>query len=270
MLELDASLRALVLRHEREHCLARDPWLLLASSVAVALCPWNAALWIFARRLRLALEIDCDARVLASGAEPARYGQLLFWIAQHPGGMMLAPMLVAGQSHLERRIIAMRSRLARPRAARLCLACGILAAAIVAACSEGSPNGPIAGSNPATRPSDVAASVDRAAHAVNAAGPYFEFQVERQAQQSPRTGTLRYPADMRLANREGEVLAQFVVRETGAVDMATFKAIRSTDRAFTTAVANALPTMRFIPAEVGGRKVPQLVQQPFTFSLSRN
>jgi hypothetical protein len=28
--------------------------------------------------------------------------------------------------------------------------------------------------------------------------------------------------------------------------------------------------MKFYPAEVGGRKVKQLVQQPFTFSLQRN
>lgn len=270
VLELDASLRTLVLRHEREHCLARDPWLLLASSVAVALFPWNVALWIIARRLRLALEIDCDARVLASGAEPTRYGQLLLWIAQHPGTLTLAPMLVAGQSHLERRIVAMRSRLTRPRAAQLCLAVGTLAVAIVAACSEGSPNGPLAGSNPATRPNEVAASVRRAASPVKAEGPYFEFQVERQVRQLPGSGSLRYPAEMRRANKEGEVLAQFVVRETGVVDMTTFKALKATDPAFTAAVANALPTMRFDAAEIGGRKVPQLVQQPFTFSLTRN
>ena len=38
---------------------------------------------------------------------------------------------------------------------------------------------------------------------------------------------------------------------------------------FTQAVKNALPNMRFYPAEVGGKKVKQLVQQPFTFSLSK-
>jgi TonB family protein len=209
-------------------------------------------------------------RACSRAARSRRYGQLLLWIAQHPGALTLAPMLDAGQSHLERRIVAMRSRLARPRAAQLCLATGVLAAAIFAACSEGSPNGPLAGSNPATKPSEVAASVERSASAVKADGPYFEFQVERQAQQIPRTGILRYPADMRLANKEGQVLAQFDVRETGAVDMTTYKALKSTDPAFTAAVANALPTMRFKPAEVAGRAVPQLVQQPFTFSLSPN
>jgi hypothetical protein len=32
-------------------------------------------------------------------------------------------------------------------------------------------------------------------------------------------------------------------------------------------VRDALPAMRFAPVEVGGRKVGQLVQQPFTFAL---
>ena len=32
---------------------------------------------------------------------------------------------------------------------------------------------------------------------------------------------------------------------------------------------DALPLMRFTPAEAGGGKVRQLVQQPFIFSLSR-
>jgi protein TonB len=38
---------------------------------------------------------------------------------------------------------------------------------------------------------------------------------------------------------------------------------------FVQSVKNALPQMKFIPAEVGGRKVKQLVQQPFTFSITK-
>jgi TonB family protein len=88
--------------------------------------------------------------------------------------------------------------------------------------------------------------------------------------QVPGTGNLRYPADMRRANKEGVVLTQFVVDEKGVVDLRTFKALQSSDPAFTAAVRQALPTMRFTPAEVGGRAVAQVVQQPFTFSLSPN
>ena len=104
---------------------------------------------------------------------------------------------------------------------------------------------------------------------VNTDQPYFEFQVEKQVQQIPGTGNLRYPDMLRAANVEGEVLAQFVVDANGRYEEGSFKVLKSSHEAFTQAVKNALPNMRFYPAEVGGRKVKQLVQQPFTFSLSK-
>jgi protein TonB len=105
---------------------------------------------------------------------------------------------------------------------------------------------------------------------VNTDQPYFEFQVEKQVQQIPGTGNLRYPDMLRSANVEGEVLAQFVVDADGRYEAGTFKVLKSSHELFTQAVKNALPNMRFYPAEVGGKKVKQLVQQPFTFSLSKS
>ena len=102
----------------------------------------------------------------------------------------------------------------------------------------------------------------------NADQPYFEFQVDKQAQQIPGTAELVYPDQLRSANVEGEVLTQFVVDTTGHAEMGTFKVLKSSHELFTQAVRNALPNMRFYPAEIGGRKVKQMVQQPFTFSLT--
>jgi periplasmic protein TonB len=39
---------------------------------------------------------------------------------------------------------------------------------------------------------------------------------------------------------------------------------------FTNAVRNVLPQYRFFPAELGGRKVKQLVQMPFQFTLNKS
>src|SRR5881275_1104996 len=96
---------------------------------------------------------------------------------------------------------------------------------------------------------------------------YFEFQVEKTV--GGGQVSLRYPDMLRSASVEGEVLAQFVVDTTGRVDMSTFKVLKSTHDLFTNAVKASLPNMKFYPAEVGGKRVKQLVQMPFQFSLTK-
>ncbi len=99
--------------------------------------------------------------------------------------------------------------------------------------------------------------------------PFFEFQVEKPVTALPGSANPRYPDILRQAGVEGEVLAQFVVDTTGRAEVRTFKVLKSSHDLFGTAVKNALPGMRFIPAEVGGRKVRQLVQQPFSFAIAK-
>jgi periplasmic protein TonB len=98
---------------------------------------------------------------------------------------------------------------------------------------------------------------------------YFEFQVEKQVSQIPGSVNLRYPDMLRSANVEGEVLAQFVVDTTGRVENGSIKILKSSHDLFTNAVRQALGGARYYPAEIGGRKVKQLVQQPFNFTLTR-
>jgi TonB family protein len=99
---------------------------------------------------------------------------------------------------------------------------------------------------------------------------YFEFQVESPVSVRASPGAApKYPAELRAANIEGDVLAQFTVDTTGAPVLATFKVLKSSHDQFTKAVLEALPDMRFNPALVGGRPVKQLVQMPFTFNLSK-
>ena len=52
-------------QHEREHQRARDPLLLHAAAVGALVMPWNPAVWWMLSRLKLAVEMDCDARVFA-------------------------------------------------------------------------------------------------------------------------------------------------------------------------------------------------------------
>jgi protein TonB len=115
----------------------------------------------------------------------------------------------------------------------------------------------------------VAKGVEGAKAVVQSDQPYFEFQVEKPVVPAPGSTSPRYPDMLRQAGVEGEVLAQFVVDTTGKAEAGSLKILKSSHDLFIQSVRNALPQMKFIPAEVGGRKVKQLVQQPFTFSISK-
>ncbi len=132
-LSLAPSARALMLRHEVEHIRARDPLLLFAAVTTTALAPWNAALWFIVRRLRLAVEIDCDQRVLRSSPERREYGELLLTVgARLNAPLPFATSLAERRPSIERRIRAMTS--IRPRHPRIVsAACVVLAAATTAA-----------------------------------------------------------------------------------------------------------------------------------------
>jgi protein TonB len=95
---------------------------------------------------------------------------------------------------------------------------------------------------------------------------YLDFQVEKPAKVKISVSP-SYPARLLSAKVEGEVLVQFVVDEKGIADMSSFKVIRSTNTEFTDAVKRAVRSTTFVPAETGGRKVRQIVQQPFQFSV---
>lgn len=115
----------------------------------------------------------------------------------------------------------------------------------------------------------VAAGVVGGTGPVNPEQTYFDFQVEKPVAQIPGSGAPNYPDILRSSSVEGQVLAQFEVDTLGRVVVPSFKVITSSHALFEASVRNALPRMRFLPAEVGGRKVRQLVQQPFVFNLNK-
>lgn len=142
LVSLDAPRRALLVRHEHEHVRAGDPHLLLASLASLAMMPWNPALWYIARRLRVAMELDCDARVLAAGADVHTYGELLLTVAATRRPPRLAAYLAfaAAPSPLERRIRAMTATRSTPGTMRQ-LTLGLVAiAAVVTACETRRPD----------------------------------------------------------------------------------------------------------------------------------
>lgn len=98
---------------------------------------------------------------------------------------------------------------------------------------------------------------------------FTENIVEKAVVAIPGTATPRYPAMLQSAGVEGSVRAQFVVDTLGRVEQGSFRALESTHDLFTAAVRDALGRARFKPAEAGGHRVRQLVEQSFSFSISR-
>jgi TonB family protein len=256
ILSLDTPLRAIVLRHEEEHRSARDPYLLFGAAIAVALMPWNPALWFQARRLRLAIELDCDARVLRAHPSTERYGMLMLTIAQRRsvGPTLFSPMLTEPTTLLERRILAMRPTTRRLARVTVYGGSTLAVAALAFACSLQSDT-----TAPKSAPRPQRVTDDQT---------FFEFQVEQQVKPLPNNPGPHYPQELQLANVEGRVTTQFVVDTTGLPNMDSFKVLQSTDVRFVAPVRDAVAGSRFAPAEVGGKKVKQLLQMPFEFSLS--
>jgi beta-lactamase regulating signal transducer with metallopeptidase domain len=132
--EASGDLRTMVLRHEREHIAAKDHLLLAAGLAVIALSPWNLALWWQLRRLRLAIETDCDARVVHRGVDAAAYANALLAVRlRRVAAPLAAVAMMEPVSQLERRIrLVLRGshRLSRSVAAGAALvAAGLIAAA---------------------------------------------------------------------------------------------------------------------------------------------
>jgi beta-lactamase regulating signal transducer with metallopeptidase domain len=106
-----------IVAHEAAHVAAGDPLLLAVACACVAIMPWNPVLWIVLSRLRLAVELDCDARVLRGGVSPHSYGSLLVDVAESVSPLPFAATALADDSsHLHQRILAMHPRrLTHPR-----------------------------------------------------------------------------------------------------------------------------------------------------------
>jgi len=105
LLSAPLTTQQMALLHEREHLVARDPQVLTTVTLLFALFPWNAPLAWMLRRLRFAMEVDCDSRVVRGGADPASYGEALLYVSQRQVSAPVTSIpLIQQPSQLERRI----------------------------------------------------------------------------------------------------------------------------------------------------------------------
>lgn len=135
LLERNDDEQRLVVVHESEHVAARDQIVIIAGWLVVALLPWHPAVWWMMSRLRLAVELDCDARVLRRGVHARSYGTMLIDIAGQCAGHRVGALALADKtSHLEQRLLAMTPSRTRFTAVRVASLGAVAALAILAAC----------------------------------------------------------------------------------------------------------------------------------------
>jgi protein TonB len=85
----------------------------------------------------------------------------------------------------------------------------------------------------------------------------------------PASAAPAYPPALLKLGVEGSVMVRYVVDSFGHADVSTLEVIRATRIEFAVAVREALPGMRFTPARMGPKAVPQLVEQPFNFRIQK-
>ncbi|MBM0104744.1 M56 family metallopeptidase [Steroidobacter sp. S1-65] len=153
--QMSARQREMVIAHELQHVRAKDQWLIGAAIGVLIVFPWNLALWWHLKKLRLAIELDCDRRVLRTRFEAGEYGQVLVDAASLGAhDRVVVPALIESASSLEKRIRSMlRSRGAHDKPLT-----ALLALASMAICASAAALDPPAG-RPWT-PHRTAGSVD--------------------------------------------------------------------------------------------------------------
>ena len=111
--------QALLLAHAQCRLAARDPQLLALAYALIVLMPWNLPLWWQLHRLRFAIEVDCDARMLAQGHALRDYAVVLRRHGQYYSGLTGASPIVLMDPRALRRRRRLLGRFSRGPAANL-------------------------------------------------------------------------------------------------------------------------------------------------------
>ncbi len=251
---LDQDWQSLVVAHERQHLHAGDGKLLFAGLVAAVLVPWNIPLWWQLRRLRDAVELDCDERLVHAGTNVRAYSELLLEVARQAKRPLLAPALSNPKSLLARRIHMMTQKAPRARWPRAGLAASVATVFIVLACETPIPAAVEfdAESGTATGVSQVLSEAD------------VEVRPERLSGPVPR-----YPEELRQAGVGGFVLLDFVIDANGRVDSSSITVLESTNGAFVAPATDVIQRSIYQPGELDGKPVSVQVQQRIGFSIAR-
>jgi len=265
--DLEEELLRLVFLHEREHQRAGDQrWFAFGLVSAIAM-PWNPIVWWQLHRLRLAIEYDCDRRVLERGVSRRDYAEALLAVGSR---VSEAPFAAAAFTErkpaVERRLRRMTEPLRRLRGARAAIAGGLGTLALILAC--GSPP-PTASENEMARATYTLRETEAPASVVQRADRPAFIPYDR-----PPTLTNRaevrdalnaaYPAAMKASGEGGRVELWLHIDQQGEVAGYEIKTSSGNER-LDRAAAEVAESMRFTPALNRDQPTDVWVSQWLTF-----
>lgn len=261
----------LAVLHEREHLRAGDPRLLAFGATLLLAIPWNLPVWWAFQRLREAVEVDCDARVLAhhSSARPdtvRTYARTLLKAgSKRAGHTGFAPALIRPHSFLERRIQAMTASEPNRPAIRAVALGSLAVLALAGACLA-----PDARSGDGTSPTETEpsnAAVSEATASEPGPTPYEPYDVRPDIINSSEVVAAldrEYPPLLWRAGIGGTVLVWFYIDEEATVQDIRIRE-SSGHEALDRAALRVAEVFEFTPALNDGEPVPVWIALPISF-----
>lgn len=260
----------LVVLHEEEHLRARDTLLLAAALSLLVATPWNPIAWWQLRRLRTAMEVDCDRRVLLRVPDRSLYGNSLLSVAARASGLSLGLAAFTEKSQsLETRILAMTPKLTRWTRARAALFVVLAAVVGIQACGVENPTSLL---EPRTSEVELPRPAEGST-ADLAAGPTFTpfTQAPQIANRAEIVAAMQeeYPPLLREAGIGGRIVLFFFIDSTGLVQDVRLEE-SSGHPALDEAALRVASVYRFEPAKDRDQNVPVWVMFPITFQMGDN
>ena len=257
----------LILDHEAEHLRAGDLPLLLLAGLPPVLLPWSLPLWWMWRRLRLAVEGDCDLRVLRKNPRATRaYLELLLEVGRRvPGHRLAAAMLSEPERTLERRIKIMTMPFPRKPFLRGALLVTGGAVLVAVACLAPTPTA-VDEEEPTFTAVEVPA--DLPSSQISQEPTFTPYTVRpdiMNREEVARAMQSNYPPLLRDAGIGGTATVWFFLDETGRVQNVRING-SSGHQALDEAALRVAEAIQFTPALNKEKPVPVWISLPITFT----
>lgn len=268
-LDGDAGRLELVVRHEREHIRAGDPWVVAVILWLRTLLPWHPGVWLLTAGLRQAVELDCDRRVLRRRCDIRAYGEAVLAVASRSAHATAAPLAAFTEPvrFIQRRLLAMtqpRKNLGGTGALTLAALAGLV---LFGACETPTPAAEPAVEREVTPPAEAATPASGPAVTYPETPPPFDLApVLANREEVVAALEANYPPLLRDAGIGGSVGVYVYIDETGAPqDLRIHQS--SGHQALDDAALRVAAAVRFTPARKEGAPVAVWVAFPITFAV---